>query len=82
MAVHVKKIKEGGAERRGEGALITRGAPGVFVDKGAYMQMVVPRQATERKSFSPLSVSPVYSVSLGARIMPSLTVYRSRERGV
>lgn len=50
MAVHVKKIKETRRDgEQGEGALITRGAPGVFVDKGAYMQMLVPRPATEEK---------------------------------
>lgn len=48
-------------ERR-EGALITKGAPGVFVDKGAYMQMAVRRRARRKEKVSlsrllPLTVS-------------------------
>lgn len=71
MAVHVKKIQEEGHEERGEGALITRGAPGVFVDKGAYMQMIVPRPSGRRKKKFLSLLRPFNSVSLGARIMPS-----------
>lgn len=62
-------------ERRA-GALITKGAPGVFVDKGAYMQMAVRRRARRKEKVSlsrllphPVSFSLFLSVS-----MPLLSV--------
>lgn len=79
-------------ERRA-GALITKGAPGVFVDKGAYMQMAVRRRARRKEKVSlsrllPLSVSFSLflsicsdATSLGAGIMPSDSTLKQERRG-
>lgn len=79
-------------ERR-EGALITKGAPGVFVDKGAYMQMAVRRRAQrkEKVSLSRLLLLSVFfslvlficsdATSLGAGIMPSDSTLKQECKG-
>lgn len=80
MAVHVKKIKNGGEEGRRVGPSLRRAPPVYLSIRGPICKWSsLARRRKEKVSFS---VSPVYSVSLGARIMPSLTVYQSRKRGV
>jgi hypothetical protein len=69
---HWKNKGKRDVERR-EGALITKGAPGVFVDKGTYMQMAVRRQARRKEK---VSLSCLLSPSLPLSLSLSLSVFR------